>query len=125
MSDNFPDQDLDLSLLNEIADGSDEFIIESIDMFLQQAPEILGAINDHIEEMDWMAAGLSAHKIKATLGFFGMNATQALIQEVELSCKAGGQNPLEIIRKFNQAKANISANSITLTKLRAEAQARL
>jgi len=125
MSDNFPDQDLDLSLLNEIADGSDEFIVESIDMFLQQTPEILKAINDHMEEMDWMAAGLAAHKIKATLGFFGMNATQALIQQVELACKAGGQNPYEIIEKFNKAKSNISVNSVTLAKLKAEAAARL
>jgi len=82
MSETFPNQDLDLSLLNEIADGSDEFIVESIDMFLQQTPEILKVIGDHMDDMNWVAAVTAAHKLKATLGFFGMVATQALIQQV-------------------------------------------
>ncbi|MGZ3757273.1 MAG: Hpt domain-containing protein [Mucilaginibacter sp.] len=125
MSDAYPNQDLDLSLLNEIADGSDEFIVESIDMFLQQTPEILQVINDNMDDMNWLAAGTAAHKLKATLGFFGMIATQALIQQVELNCKAGAQDPLDIIRKFNQAKANIAANTATLIKLKAETEARL
>ena len=37
--------DLDLTYLNEIADGSDEFIIESIDVFLDQTPVILQEAN--------------------------------------------------------------------------------
>lgn len=125
MSETYPNQDLDLSLLNEIADGSDEFIVESIDMFLQQTPEILKAISDNMDNMNWVAAGTAAHKMKATLGFFGMVATQALVQQVELSCKAGAQEPMEVLRKFNQVKANIAANTTTLIKLKAEAQARL
>jgi len=125
MSDIPSNQDLDLSLLHEIADGSDEFIIESIDMFLQQTPELLKMIGDYMAQKDWLNAGLSAHKIKSTLGFFGMLTTQALIQQVELASKAGGANPYEIITKFNQAKSNIAVNSITLAKLKAEAESRL
>jgi len=125
MPDISPDQDLDLSLLNEIADGSDEFIIESIDMFLQQTPELLKVIGDYMAQKEWLNAGLSAHKLKSTLGFFGMFATQSLIQQVELASKAGGENPYEIVTKFNQAKSNIAVNTITLVKLKAEAESRL
>ena len=48
MPDTPSNQDLDLSFLYEIADGSNEFIIESIDMLLQQTPEQLKNIGDSI-----------------------------------------------------------------------------
>jgi len=125
MSEQFPNQDLDLSLLNEIADGSDEFIVESITMFLEQTPELLKQVSDLIAQKDWLNAGLTAHKMKANLGFFGMLDTQELIQQVERACKAGGENPYSIIVKFNQAKATIAVNMVTLAKLRDEMRAGL
>lgn len=118
MSDFSPDQDLDLSLLNEIADGSNEFIIESIDMFMAQTPELLNEVSDLIARGDWTNAGMTAHKLKPNLGFFGMLNTQALIQQVELACKAGGQNPYDIITKFNQAKSTIAKNMVALARVR-------
>jgi HPt (histidine-containing phosphotransfer) domain-containing protein len=125
MSDLYPNEDLDLSLLNEIADGSDEFIVESIDMFLRQTPDLLQLISNSITQQDWANAGESAHKLKPTLGFFGMLNTQALIQQIETSCKAGGKNPPEIIAKFNQAKATLTVNISRLENLKSEAEARL
>ncbi|HEY0244798.1 MAG TPA: Hpt domain-containing protein, partial [Mucilaginibacter sp.] len=99
--------------------------VESIDMFLQQTPELLGVISDSIAQKDWATAGASAHKLKSTLGFFGMLNTQALIQGIELSCKAGGLDPADIITKFDQAKVLLSANAIKLRKLKSEAKSRL
>jgi HPt (histidine-containing phosphotransfer) domain-containing protein len=118
MPDFTPDQDLDLSLLNEIADGSNEFIIESIDMFMQQTPLLLNEVSDLIARGDWPTAGSTAHKLKPNLGFFGMLNTQALIQEVEMACKAGGANPYGIITKFNEAKSAIAKNMVALAKVR-------
>ncbi len=112
--------DFDLSLLLEIADGSDEFIVDSIDMFLQQTPESLQQVSDAMDAMDWPTAGAAAHKLKSTLGFFGMLNSQALIQQVELSCKGGGANPDEIIAKFNQVKINVAENIEKLVKIRTE-----
>jgi HPt (histidine-containing phosphotransfer) domain-containing protein len=120
MSDSYPNQDLDLTLLNEIADGSDEFIVESIDMFMQQTPELLQLIKDNIEEKDWNAAGASAHKLKPTLGFFGMLDAQALIQQIEMACKAGGENSGDISLKLEQVKATVDTNMISLLKLKAQ-----
>jgi len=125
MSDSYPNPDLDLSLLNEIADGSDEFIIETIDMFLQQTPEILTLIAEGLEAKDWAATASAAHKLKPTLGLFGMLNTQALIQYIESNCKAGGENPGEITAKFKEAKANIEANTSMLLNIKTEAAARI
>jgi HPt (histidine-containing phosphotransfer) domain-containing protein len=117
--------DLDLSFLNEIADGSDEFIIESIDMFLEQAPEILEAVSTAISSRDWPAAGASAHKIKATLGFFGMNNCLALMQDVEHMCKTGSPDADDVSAKFNEVQGMINANLLLLEKIKAEKQANL
>src|SRR5882762_11015084 len=113
MADISPDQDLDLSFLYEIADGSTEFMVESIGMFLQQTPELLGEIDSALAGKDWDTAGQAAHKLKPNLGFFGMPISQEILQEVEITCKEGDQNSAEISSKFNQVKTLVNANLIT------------
>ena len=119
------DQDLDLTFLYEIADGSNEFVVESIDMLLQQAPELLGAIGSSLNASDWAGAAANAHKLKPSMGFFGMTLSQELLQEIEQLCKAGGQDPDVIKGKFNQAEELISQSMVALTKLKAEKEAEL
>ncbi|MES2268880.1 MAG: Hpt domain-containing protein [Bacteroidota bacterium] len=125
MPDNLPTQDLDLSFLYEIADGSDDFIVDSIGMFLEQTPQLITSISDAINAGDWVVAAQSAHKLKPNLGFFGMPQSQANVQDVELACKAGGENPAEIKAKFEAVKAVVEANLIELQKIKAEKEANL
>ena len=122
MSD-IPQQDLDLSLLHEIADGSSEFIVESIDLFLKQSPESLKDISDGIATQNWEMAYAAAHKLKATLGFFGMLNTQSLIQDIETSCKTGSPDAADVLAKFKQAEGLINGNIGSLLKVQAEAAA--
>jgi HPt (histidine-containing phosphotransfer) domain-containing protein len=120
-----PDQDLDLSFLYEIADGSNEFIVESIDMFLQQTPQLLDAIDTALANGNWQEASQTSHKLKPNLGFFGMPISQATIQEVELECKAGAHDTAGIFEKFNRVKTMVNANLITLQKIKEEKEAGL
>jgi HPt (histidine-containing phosphotransfer) domain-containing protein len=113
--------DFDLALLLEIADGSDEFIVDSIEMFLEQTPESLQQVSDAINAQDWATAGSAAHKMKSTLGFFGMLNSQALIQQIEQSCKGGSPNVDELLTQVNQVKANIAENTVKLNKIKADA----
>jgi HPt (histidine-containing phosphotransfer) domain-containing protein len=123
MSNISPGQDLDLTFLNEIADGSDEFIIESIDMFLNQVPEILQIIDTGIAEKDWPVVATAAHKIKPNLGFFGMPVSQELIQQVELMAKNGAPEPGALASKFFEASGIVTANLKTLAEIKAEKEA--
>ena len=125
MSDHLANKDIDLSFLYDIADGSDEFIVDSIGMFLDQSPEILQSVGDAIAAKDWTTAAQSAHKIKANLGFFGMLNSQALIQEIELACKTGNPNPSEVVSKFAKVKAIIEDNLEALAQVKAEKEANL
>ncbi|MBD1394929.1 Hpt domain-containing protein [Mucilaginibacter glaciei] len=125
MSDSLPNPDLDLSFLYEIADGSDEFIVDSITMFLDQTPQLLDTINSAIAAQDWATAASASHKLKPNLGFFGMPQSQANIQEVEILCKAGGADPTDITAKFNNVKSVVTSNLGELEKIKAEKEANL
>jgi HPt (histidine-containing phosphotransfer) domain-containing protein len=125
MADNIPEQDLDLDFLYEIADGSDEFIVDSITMFLDQTPQLLASITAAIDAQDWVVAAQASHKLKPNLGFFGMPWSQATIQEVEIACKTGAANPPEIIATFNQVKTMVNKNLIELNKIKIEKEANL
>ena len=123
MSHVFPEHDLDLTFLFEIADGSDEFIVESIDMFLQQTPDLLNTITTAIGSKDWTLAAQASHKLKPNLGFFGMPQSQANIQEVELMAKAGAPDPDLLLSKFDDVKGVINGNLDRLVKIKADLEA--
>ena len=125
MSDTASNQDLDLTFLYEIADGSNEFVIESIDMLLQQAPELLQNIDSSLKAGDWGGAAAAAHKLKPSMGFFGMLISQELLQDIELQCKAGASDPDGIRAKFAQANDLISNNLAELGRVKAEKEAEL
>ena len=122
MSNSVPNPDLDLSFLYEIADGSDEFIVESIDMFLQQTPQLLAEIGQGIASQNWIAAGAAAHKLKPNLGFFGMHLLQGMMQEIEVMAKGGIPDPAALAHKYDTAKVMIDENLEKLEKLKAEKQ---
>ena len=112
--------DLDLTFLYEIADGSNEFIVESITMFIDQSPDILQELGNAIAAGNWTEAALAAHKIKANLGFFGMLNSQSLIQQIESACKDGTANGTDLMAKYSQVKSLISANLVALKQIKAE-----
>jgi len=118
-------QDLDLSFLLDIADGSTEFIVESIDMFMQQTPELLQTIDSGIAANDWTTVASASHKLKPNLGFFGMPISQATMQEVEIMAKNGAEDPALLKEKFSEVQAIIAENLISLAKIREEKQAEL
>ena len=125
MSQNLMPQDLDLSFLYDIADGSTEFIVESIDMFLHHTPELLATITTGIASDDWSVVAAASHKLKPNLGFFGMAQCQANLQEVELMAKAGAPDPGLLRSKFEDIKAVVTDNITSLIQIKAEKEAEL
>ena len=122
MSETIPNPELDLSFLYEIADGSDEFIVESIEMFSQQTPLLLTEIEQGIDTQNWTAAGSAAHKLKPNLGFFGMHSLQSMMQEIEVMAKGGIPDAATIRQKYITAKDLIEANLVKLEQIKAEKQ---
>ncbi len=109
--------DFDLSFLEEIADGNKEFLIESIDMFLVQTPEIFDTLSKAVASKDWVTTHALAHKVKSNLGFFGMDRIKSVMQEIETSAKAGGTDP-NIQTKFEAVKKDISKSLEQLLEIK-------
>ncbi|UEG52330.1 Hpt domain-containing protein [Mucilaginibacter daejeonensis] len=122
MAEALPNPDLDLSFLYEIADGSDEFIVESIDMFMQQTPQLVTEISQGIADKNWPVVGAAAHKLKPNMGFFGMLTLQSMMQDIEMMAKSGAPDEGAVVQKFDTAKAQIEANLVKLQEIKAEKQ---
>lgn len=77
---------INLSYLVALCDGDDEFMNTIIASFVDQMPEILGLIQQKMQEGDWKAVGRLAHKMKPSVQFVGMDATFEKARNIELYC---------------------------------------
>lgn len=118
---NHPNPDFDLTLLNDIADGSSEFLVETIDLFLQQVPELLDEIDAGIQQNDLDTAAAAAHKLKSTLGMFGMPGSLEMMQKIELSAKKR-EDVDELPGKMSAAKILIGSTYGDIKAIKAELQ---
>lgn len=80
--------EVDMSYLNDIAGGNAEFIIDMIDIFLEQTPEYFDQLSKAIQEKNWKATGDLAHKIKPTLAFMGVAEAKEQMAEIERKARS-------------------------------------
>ena len=91
MSENFnqskPKFKIDLSYLRDVSSGSNEFMIEMIELFLEQTPAFFEQLNKFIAEENWDRVADIAHKIKPTLAFMGADAAKESMEEIESNAR--------------------------------------
>ena len=100
------DVEVNLSYLNEIASGSVEFMIDMIDIFLEQTPVYLAQLTEAVQAKDWKTTGDIAHKIKPTLAFMGIGRGRDVMAEIER--KARNTTDVETIEEGLTYINNIS-----------------
>jgi hypothetical protein len=81
--------DVENSFCAEVAEGSYEFILDSLNMALVQLPEIFSHMRDLLYNDSFFEAAVVAHKLKPYLGFWGFMQFQALVYEFENNGKCG------------------------------------
>ncbi len=111
--------EVDLSYLNDIADGNAEFIIDMIDIFIEQTPVYFEQLATAIKEKDWAATAAVAHKIKPTLAFIGVEAARERMAEIERKAR-DLDHPEEIEEQFNYLNSVFDGLYDDLRKIRAE-----
>ncbi len=74
---------IDLTYLKEIADGNNAFIIEMIEVFLQNTPEALAKMNEHFKTQNWEELRQIAHRIKPSYSYMGLPEMQKVLAEIE------------------------------------------
>lgn len=96
-----PEVKLDLSYLSDVASGSVEFMMDMIDIFIEQTPLYVEQLGAAVKEKNWNEVAGIAHKIKPTLAFMGVNSARDEMEEIEHNARA--LNNLETIEaKYNK-----------------------
>lgn len=74
---------IDLTYLKELSNGSKEFILEMITVFIEQTPIEIANLEKHLAAKDWKALRATAHKMKPSFSFMGIKELESVIKTVE------------------------------------------
>ena len=79
----------DLTYLESMSMGSNELIVEMIQIFVDQLPEFTEGLIEHLKSGNYPALGALAHKAKSSVAVMGMDSLAADLKTLELSARAG------------------------------------
>ena len=95
-----------LDKINEMAAGDEDFVHSVINVFLEEVPVDLEALEAAIQEKDFENVYKLAHKIKPNVDLLGMEQTRATALEIETLGKSA-ENSAEIESKFPLLKKDV------------------
>lgn len=73
----------DLTYLKELSNGSNEFIVEMITVFVEQTPIEIANMEKHLAAADWKSLRATAHKMKPSFAFMGIRELESVIKTIE------------------------------------------
>lgn len=79
---------MDLTYLNEISGGDEDFIKDMIETFLDETPKDIEQLQSHLKEENWAELGDTAHKLKSSIKMFGFPT----LKDQVLSLENDGKN---------------------------------
>lgn len=77
---------IDLDYLKQISNGSNEFIYQMISVFMEEIPNEIKNLEEHLAKKDWPALKATAHKMKPSFSFMGVKELEENIQAIETNC---------------------------------------
>ncbi|MFC4873326.1 Hpt domain-containing protein [Negadavirga shengliensis] len=103
----------DLANLEEISAGSDEFIQQMIQMFIDQAKITIEGLNDSFERKDYQQIKNLAHQIKPSIDNMKIDTLSPVIRQVE-SLVEENAPPQELSPVIMQTNAVLEAVIVQL-----------
>jgi HPt (histidine-containing phosphotransfer) domain-containing protein len=85
---------IDLTELNKVADGDQEFMKETITLLLQEIPENIEHINQYVTNNDLVSLKKIVHKMKSSFMLIGMRELWPIVGIIEKS-----DSPEEILQQ--------------------------
>lgn len=89
---NFKPSTIDLSILEELTDGSEDLFSDMVDIFFMQVPTFIKNMDEAYAEGNYLKLGQIAHKAKSSVATMGITNLSAKMKEFELLAKSG-ENP--------------------------------
>lgn len=99
---------IDLTYVNEIAEGNNELIKELITIFKSQVDEYITEFNQHLEDKNWQSLGALAHKAKSSAAVMGLKTLADDLKRLEIMAKEGNETHLypEIVKDYESITKN-------------------
>lgn len=79
---------VNVSYIEEVCGGDKEIIIEMVNIFIDQIPELAGEMESLYNEGKYFDLGLIAHKAKSSVAIMGMEELAGLLKDLEMKAKA-------------------------------------
>lgn len=74
---------IDLSYLIQVAEGSNEFIVEMIRHFLKKTPQAVWELGESLREGNWEQIRNISHRIRPGMGFMGIQTLIGVLETIE------------------------------------------
>lgn len=96
---------LDLSYMKDLVGESPDFLIEMLDVFLEQIPKYIDDLEQSIQEKHWKEASAHAHKLRPIFFYVGRGDVGNHLQEMETNAReqinlAGLEGAFEMLKQF-------------------------
>lgn len=73
----------DLSYMEKISNGDNEFMIKMIRVFINQTPGLIADFKKYFQRKDWNSMKIVMHKMRPSVVFMGMNQLDEIIRVIE------------------------------------------
>lgn len=82
---------INLSILEEFADGDNEFMVDILSVYAGETPNAIDKIKAYTSEADWESLRKVVHKLKSSVAMLGMEELSSTIAVMEANIK-GNEN---------------------------------
>lgn len=73
----------DLTYLEKVSNGDNDFIKEMINVYLKETPEAIDNLENHLKNKEWEKFRAVTHKMKPSFSFFGLKDLYDTIDNME------------------------------------------
>jgi len=89
--------------IETLAGGDNEFLMELVDIFLEQIPEFVSNMRNSFDSQNWSILAREAHTAKSSVMTFGMDETGTLLKSIQVTIEANDlQKVPEMLHKAIQ-----------------------
>ena len=78
---------VNVTYIEEVCGGEKEIIIEMINIFIEQVPELASEMESLYNEGKFFDLGLIAHKAKSSVAIMGMEELAGILKDLEMKAK--------------------------------------
>ncbi|MDX1908960.1 MAG: Hpt domain-containing protein [Bacteroidia bacterium] len=95
---------LDFEQLRVLSGDDDDFVIEILEMIIEQSPAVLQDMTAQLQRADYPSLGATAHKYKSSVNILGSPVINSLVKDIELTAfNQGNKDQLpDLISQFHQ-----------------------